>query len=63
MENISLDTTIEIWSFTINGTFFEVHLDTSEQRLITDIFREDNKEASDEERVMIDAWILTIDNI
>ena len=63
MENISLWKTIEIWSFTINEVFFEVHLDSSGERLITAIYREDNKDASDEERAMIKAWVLTIDNI
>lgn len=63
MENITLDTTIEIYSLTINEVWFEVHLDTFEQRLITAIYREDHIEVSDQERALIEDWVLTIDNI
>lgn len=62
MENISLDKIVEIWGFTLKGKWVEVHLDATEQRFITSIYKEDGGDVSDKDRELINAWILTINN-
>ena len=40
MEDIQLDKLIEIWSIKFNGTYYEVHVDATEEREIEQIFAE-----------------------
>ena len=37
---MELDKLIEVWSTQLNGLWYEVHVDATEQRIITDVFCE-----------------------
>ena len=40
MSNLTLETKIEIWNYQYNGIWYELHVDATEQRFLTEVFAE-----------------------
>ena len=40
MSNLTLETKIEIWNYQYNGIWYELHVDATDQRFITEVFAE-----------------------
>jgi len=46
--NLQLDKVTEVWSYQYNGKWYELHVNATEQRYISEIFCEDNSLITDE---------------
>ncbi len=40
MNNLSLETKIEIWNYRYEGIWYEIHVNATEQRFIKEVFAE-----------------------
>jgi hypothetical protein len=40
MNNLSLETKIEIWNYFYDGIWYEIHVNATEQRFIKEVFAE-----------------------
>ena len=40
MNNLSLETKIEIWNYRYDGIWYEIHVNATEQRFIKEVFAE-----------------------
>ena len=59
---MELDKLIEIRSTQLNGVWYELHVDATEERFIMDIFAEKG-EVTDEIREALEKAVANIDNI
>jgi hypothetical protein len=47
MNNLSLETKIEIWNYRYEGIWYEIHVNATEQRFIKEVFAETGKVTSE----------------
>lgn len=64
---INLDRIIEIWSYQLNGKFYEIHVDATDERYIMYVYcedgrRSDEKQISDEEIDHLEELVNNINN-
>lgn len=61
MENLKLDRKMEIWGYYYKGIWYELHVDSTEEREIYDVFAEKG-EITKELRDHFDEVVKNIDN-
>jgi hypothetical protein len=47
MNNLSLETKIEIWNYRYEGIWYEIHVNATEQRFIKEVFAETGEVTAD----------------
>ncbi len=63
MKNITLESTIETWSFELNNTMFEVQIFNDNGRIVKTIFKENQEVLTEEEKTTIFNWVKHLDHI
>jgi hypothetical protein len=63
MKNITLESTLETWSFELNDTMFEVQVFNDKGRTIKSVFKENQEDLTEEEENIILNWVKNIDHI
>jgi hypothetical protein len=63
MKNITLESTLETWSFELNDTMFEVQVFNDKGRTIKSVFKENQEDLTEEEGNIILNWVKNIDHI